>query len=44
MRNEFQTFFLQTGYLHFVFEQETEENIRLVIYKSSLTKGIKLCY
>ena len=35
----------QTGYLHFVYEQEKEENMRLVIYKSSITnKGRKLCY
>ena len=34
----------QTGYVRFVFEQEKEENMRLVIYKSSITKGRKMCY
>ena len=34
----------QTGYVRFVFEQEKYENVRLVIYKSSITKSRKLCY
>ena len=33
-----------TGYVRSVFEQEKEENMRLVIYKSSITKGRKLCF